>query len=146
MSRRGGMAMSWPCRTAVFLANPIPGAIRAIRAPGWLGREKERSSRAERKSPLNWFFLLRLGVSGQSLAIDFEIALVHQHRARIHEGGHWCRQGRAPVFELVHGVVVQVVEELQPVVTHDVRLLRDRGRYGPLVDPIERLRIVVERK
>ena len=51
-------------------------------------------------------------MGGQSLAIDLEITLVHNHRASIHERRHRRRQGGAPVFELVYRVVVQVVEEL----------------------------------
>src|SRR5713101_7431639 len=88
--------------------------------------------------------LQRLGVRGQCLAIELEIALVHDHRASIHERRHRRRQGGPPVFELVYRVVVYVVEELQPVIAHDVRLLRDRGCNCAAVDPIKCLRVVVE--
>src|SRR5271168_3745294 len=85
------------------------------------------------------------GVRGQSLAIDLEIALVHDHGASIDGRRHRWREGRAPVSELMYGVVVQIIKEFQSVITHYVGLLRDRCRNYAAVDPVKRLRIVVER-
>jgi hypothetical protein len=46
---------------------------------------------------------------GQSLAIDLEIALVDDDRAGIDGRRHRWREGRAPVFELMYGVMVQII-------------------------------------
>src|SRR5260370_31004589 len=71
---------------------------------------------------LEWLWVL-----SQSLAIDLEIIFVHRHGAGVHGSRHRWSEGGSPVFELVHGVVMQVVEEPEAVVAHDIRLLRDRG-------------------
>src|SRR5208283_3305362 len=88
--------------------------------------------------------LAKDGVGGKGFAIDLEIVFVQDDGAGIDEGGHGRGYAGAPVFEFANGVVVQVVEKLQPVVAHDIRFLRDRDGDGAAVDPIECVRIVVE--
>ena len=55
---------------------------------------------------------LQLRAGDECLAIQLEIALSYDDRARIHEGGNRRSRGGVPVFEFVYSVVVKVVREI----------------------------------
>src|SRR5215467_6720396 len=60
--------------------------------------------------------LQRLRVCRQRFAKHLYVALIHHHRPRIDPRRHGGRRRRAPVFELVHRIVMQVIGELDRVV------------------------------
>src|SRR5258708_2441609 len=95
-----------PSRFVIFKATFVSSTSRSSPAasnPGTAGRTNNDA---------HWIkSLQRLGVRGQSLAIELEILLVHDDRASIHGRRHRRRQGGTPVVELMDRVVVQVVEE-----------------------------------
>src|SRR5215471_7674141 len=88
--------------------------------------------------------LQRPATRNERFAVKLKVALVHNDGAGVHEGRHGRGQGRAPVLELMDGVVVHIVQEFQAVVAHHIGLLSDGARDGAAVDPIEGLRVVVE--
>ena len=88
--------------------------------------------------------LQRLRMRRKRLAEDLRIALVDDGRPCVHKRGHGRSRGRPPILEVVHGIMMQIVRELQCVVRHDIRFLRHGGRDPVSIDPIESLRVLVE--
>lgn len=53
--------------------------------------------------------LERFGVCGKRFAERRKIAFIDDRRACVYPRGQWIRRRGAPIFELVNGVVMQVV-------------------------------------
>src|SRR5215470_10659650 len=60
--------------------------------------------------------LQRLRVCRQSFAKHFDVALIHHNRSRIDPRRHGGCGSRPPVFELVHRIVMQVIDELDRII------------------------------
>src|SRR5208337_2127993 len=66
-------------------------------------------------------------------------------RPSIHASGQGRSRRSLPVFELVNDVVMQVIQETQPVESHGVGFLGDRSGYDAVGDEVERLGTLVHR-
>src|SRR5208337_2852585 len=66
-------------------------------------------------------------------------------RPSIHARGQGRNRRGLPVFELVHDVVMQVIQETQPVESHGVGLLGDCSGYDALGNEVERFGSLIHR-
>src|SRR5207249_4502809 len=73
----------------------------------------KRYATSSQRAPLLWFRECRHGFSKRS-----QISLIHYGRAGIHSARQGGCRSRAPVLKFLHRVVVQVVQEFQPIVAH----------------------------
>src|ERR1051326_9464859 len=80
----------------------------------------------------------------KSFAEYGEVALVDDSRSGINPSRQWRRWGGAPVLEIMHSIVMQIVQELHPVIGHNIGFLRDRGVNAAPIHPVQRFGIFVE--
>ena len=73
-----------------------------------------------------------------------EVGLVDDGRSRVYPFRQRIGRRGSPVFKFVNCVVVEIVNEFQAVITHLVRLLRNRRGDYAAVYPVERCRVFVE--
>ena len=82
---------------------------------------------------------------GLGFAKSCEIILVDNRRSRVHPGWHRSSGRSSPILEIVNRIVVQIVQKLQPIISHHVRLLNDRGGDGAALNPLKSFRVLVKR-
>src|SRR5436309_10788201 len=74
------------------------------------------------------------------------IALVDHKRSRVNKGGNWRGCVLCPISVERYGrVVMEVIEQLRPVVTHREGFLRDGRGDDPFPDPVDRTLVRIHR-
>src|SRR5262245_50373723 len=97
-----GMFCSTVSATSCQRSNRL-GCTHRLRLPEVPGTIKTSTPRFQ--------MLQRPATRNERFAVKLKVALVHNDGAGVHEGRHGRGQGRAPVLELMDGVVVHIVQE-----------------------------------